>query len=287
VRASRWKILGTREPTALVDARLQLHHAAQVVSAVGITFLEATPDDSHPNLGWSEAAGALVGRLVSRERPFQAALGVARLELLLLDDRGATLGSLPLGGRTLADAHAWLARAIEAHGVPLPGSRLTPVPYDLPAHPTARGASFTGRPGEDFEELARWYGNAHAELEELAAREAGASDVRCWPHHFDIATLITLERGGDGAASRTIGVGLGPGDETYAQPYWYVSPWPLPDEEHDLPPLAGGHWESGAFDAAVLTGRELVDGGPPGGQRERLRAFLGSALAASRRRLGV
>ena len=47
-----WRPVGTISPDALVDARLQLHHAAQLVAAVGATLLPPRPDDGHPNLGW-------------------------------------------------------------------------------------------------------------------------------------------------------------------------------------------------------------------------------------------
>ena len=59
----------------------------------------------------------------------------------------------------------------------------------------------------------------------------------CWPHHFDIATLVKLEDG-QPANARSIGVGVSPGDEYYAQPYVYVSPWPRFDAGKlpDLPP---------------------------------------------------
>ena len=57
-----WKTLDAVAPIDLVDARLQLHHAAQIVASAGITFLEPQPDDSHPNLGWMDGLGALLGR---------------------------------------------------------------------------------------------------------------------------------------------------------------------------------------------------------------------------------
>ena len=57
-----WQTLGAVAPDGLVDARLQLHHAAQGVASAGVTFLEPEPDDSHPNLGWVDSCSALVGR---------------------------------------------------------------------------------------------------------------------------------------------------------------------------------------------------------------------------------
>ena len=47
-----WQTLGAVPVVDLVDAKLQLHWAAQIVSAFGNTLLETRPDDSQSNLGW-------------------------------------------------------------------------------------------------------------------------------------------------------------------------------------------------------------------------------------------
>jgi len=76
-------------------------------------------------------------------------------------------------------------------------------------------------------ELARWFGGAADVLEEFRAKLPG---LRAEPRAvlaapFDIATLSASRR----ALRRTralIGVGASPGDEYYAQPYFYINPWP-------------------------------------------------------------
>ncbi len=276
-----WQTLGAVAPTELVDARLQLHHAAQVVASVGVAFLEPRPDDSHPNLGWDERLGALVGHVIPGARAFQAALHPAELALSLLDGAGNPLHQLDLDGRSLDDASAWLAGAIERLGVVLPAAGLTRPPYDLPDHAIARGAPFTRKPEEAFEELARWYANAQSALADLAARSEGRPEVRCWPHHLDLALLEVVATSADGGAAKTIGVGLSPGDASYAEPYWYVSPWPYPERTALSELRAGGHWHTQGFTAAVSTGSALLEGGRHD-QPERVRGFLDAAVAACR-----
>jgi hypothetical protein len=289
--SSDWEPVGSVAPAALAEARLQLHHAVQVVSAVGATLLAPLPDDSHPNLGWEENHAALAGHSVPGEHPFRAALRLADAVLLLLDASSRVAAELALRGQTLDGATAWLGRAIEARGATLPRGGLRRPPYDLPDHPVAHGVPFPAAPAPAFAELAHWFGNAHRALAAVAARNEDAGAVRCWPHHFDIATLLTVERDAEGRASRTIGAGLSPGDESYGEPYFYVSPWPDPDPA-DLPPLsAGGHWHTQDFTAAILTRSELVAGAPAeprqaaSGQADRTRAFLDAAVEASRRAL--
>ena len=59
-----WRRLGSVDPRELSPARLEVHHAAQVVSAIGITHLPHQPDDSHTNLEWIPALETFGGNLV-------------------------------------------------------------------------------------------------------------------------------------------------------------------------------------------------------------------------------
>ena len=84
--------------------------------------------------------------------------------------------------------------------------------------------------------LARMYENAVG----ILARIPGASPVRLWPHHFDVAVLIG-----------SIGVGFLAGDDAIDEPYWYVYNSPMPAE---LAPLSAGEWFRGEWTGAVLKG---------------------------------
>lgn len=96
------------------------------------------------------------------------------------------------------------------------------------------------RASHDVRMLARMYASAARILERLRAKHAGASPVRLWPHHFDVAILIG-----------SIGVGFLAGDDAIDEPYWYVYNSPMPDP---LPPLATGEWHRGEWTGAVLKG---------------------------------
>ncbi len=279
-----WLELGSVAPPALIDARLQLHHAAQLVAAVGHRLLEPRPDDSTPNLGWSPALRALRGWDVPASNGIAAALVPSDLRLCLVSRDERISAQLDLSGQTLDAARGWLADALTDAGASLSAEGLELPGYELPAHPTSDGAAFDRAEPAAFEELARWLGNAALLLDQLAAGDPAASEVRCWPHHFDLATLVAVTRDDTGAATQTVGVGFSPGDENYAEPYWYVSPWPYPDPSA-LPPLgAGGRWHTEGYTAAILTASELVEGDD---HESRSRAFLRDAVAASRRSLGV
>ena len=98
--------------------------------------------------------------------------------------------------------------------------------------------------------LATMYGEAAAMLEWVRAKHAGATPVRCWPHHFDIALLINV------TPDHGLGIGFLGGDANIPEPYWYVYAHPSP--ENTLPPLSAGRWYAGAWMGAVLEGRNEV-----------------------------
>jgi hypothetical protein len=116
----------------------------------------------------------------------------------------------------------------------------------------------TSDPGE-LAMLARLYENAAKILERLRGRHAGASPVRLWPHHFDVAILIG-----------NLGVGFLAGDESIDEPYWYVYNSPMPIR---LPPLSRGEWFRGHWTGAVLKGDR---------DAATIEMFLDEAIAAVR-----
>jgi hypothetical protein len=187
----------------------------------------------------------LFGRAVpSPAGDFQAGLQIAHLAFWIGDRR------LILDGLRLADVMEWAEGEIRSRGLD-PAALRKPLHFSIPPHPVAEGGRFAwhGRESE-FSELAGHYVLASESLEDLRSRLNG-SEVRCWPHHFDIATLIDLGEG------RSVGAGMSPGDEGNSQPYFYVNVWPYPKPEK-LPPLPVGRWNTEGWTGAVLTGRDGV-----------------------------
>jgi len=274
----RWTTLGAVPPQTLAGGRVELHHAAQLVAAVGHSLLPARPDDSHTSMSWDDGRAAFVGEAIDAGRPFRAALQPASLTLHLLDvaGDGDPFATLNLSGRTSAEALGWLTTEAAKLGL----ERTAPVilivfPTPIPDHPIAHGAAF-GAGEAERGEAAAYFGNAAALLHDEFT-EGGASPVRIWPHHFDIARLLPVPGAGGDA---TVGVGLSPGDGAGDEPYWYVNRWPHPpaDRLHDLPPLPGGlgRWSTEGWVGAALPASSLLAAGPD--QRGTVLAFLRAAV---------
>jgi hypothetical protein len=246
----------TVPPSALVDPSLEMHWAAQVLASAGQTFVEPRADDSHRAMAWVPRQRALVGEPFAGSYPFRVGLRPENLTLLLLGRTDEALGSLPLAGVTLEEAYEWLALGLATYMGALP--TLERPEYDLPNHPVGAGARFSGGRESERSALAGLYGDAAALLAELISTRDDASPVRCWPHHFDIAALLTLAVDQTGSAGRTVGAGLAPMGGGYESWYWYVTPWPYPTADR-LPRLEGpGGWHTDGWTGAVLTGEELA-----------------------------
>ena len=281
-----WQRLGAMDPHRLIDVRLQLHWAAQAAAAVGKQLLEHQADYGEQSFQWIDGAGALAQGVVSAPRLFRAALRLADPALQLLDAEGHEIRGFPLDGRTLDEAWGWLEEEIPRL-LDLPLERPLERSQALEPHAVGDGGRFALTDREACAELAHWFGNAHRLLSGVVARHTGASAVRCWPHHFDLATLITLDPGHDAESARSIGIGLSPGDAGRTLPYLYVTPWPYP-EKPALPELeGGGTWNTEGWLGGVLEAEALLGAPHPEEQEDRVERFVKSAIAACRRLIGA
>jgi len=272
-----WPKLGTVAPGALVDARLEAHHALQLIVSLGISFLPPREDDSHTNLEWLPQHCALATPVIPGRPGFRGALRLADLTLMLLDSQDRQFAQLPLSGGTVASAFEWLNQQVERSGAGA-GKLTGQKHYTIPQHPVSKGAVFRVDTAS-FHELSSYYGGAALVLSRLASDSPNASSVRCWPHHFDLATLITLDANGKNE-TRTIAAGLSPGDGSYPEPYYYVTPHPY--LRASLPGLARGAWHMSGWTGAVLTGSDVVALKTGDAERAGVEEFLDSAIAACR-----
>jgi hypothetical protein len=265
----------------LTESRLQLHYAVQFIAAIGSALAEPKPDYSHTSLGWNSELKVFVGELIKGESVFQIALDPGSLTSLILDEESNRLAEFPLHGKTIAQGLNWhkdeiSKLGVDAHQVTL----LTYPPDDFPDHAVAHGTPFDASQEAARRELTDYYANTYLLLQEIVATTEGASPIHTWPHHFDMATLISLP-GRKNSEQMSISMGMSPGDKSYDEPYWYVSPWPYPDITK-LPELdADGFWHTQHWVGAVLKASQLSEDKTVDAQKEQVRLFLQSALNAA------
>jgi hypothetical protein len=275
---------GEVSPSGLTDFRLELHHAVQLLAAFGQTFVPSRDDDSHRSMTWNSALGGFTSEWGATTPQVRVALEPEGLRVSIRDENGEIAGQSLLGN-TLEEAYAWVEAALGAvfGAASGPGGAVTlgRPEYEMPSHPVATGAVFSADGTKAFRELGRWYASAATALHRLRSEESNASEIRCWPHHFDLATLILLDPEIGAEEGRSVGVGFSPGDGGLAQPYWYVNMYPRP-EDPELPSLpGGGYWNTDGWLGAVLTGESVVAAGDAVAQDERVASFLGAAVTAA------
>jgi len=270
-----WSMLRSPGPTTLAAARALAHRAAQWPTRAARANLEPAADDSHSALTWDPAKAALLSQPLKGN--IRVGLCVGVLELLFA--KGSNVEAFSLVTNTDAEVAEWFDGKLAQAGLkPATGTKL---PYDMPSAAFARAVD----EGPHLAALAGWFA-AGAELLEEQRRKhkrfkPGPS--RCWPHHFDIAMVVELEKA-KAESARAIGIGLSPGDEYYAQPYFYLSPYPKPGIENlpELPP--GGRWHTKEFFGAVATAVDLLALPDPGAGLDRI---LDLAFGECLKRLGV
>ena len=263
-----WRPLRGVDPARLAAAREQAHHAVQWLARAARAYSPPRPDDSHTNLGWDDQFGGFIAHPL----PDGTRLGlrIADLTLALLGPSDTTLqDTFALDGRHDADACTWLGARASARHLD-PKALDAALPYMLKAR--ANDAYAATALAEPLGELATWFSNANAALgairTDIAARGIAPPPVCCWPHHFDLDTLVTV------APGHTTGIGFEPGDDYYDEPYFYVSIYPAPDAM-TLPALpAIGHWHTKHFTAAIAPAHRIAATMMPGAE---VAAFLRAA----------
>jgi hypothetical protein len=267
--AADWSRLREPAPAKLVAARELAHYALYRVAQAAQANVPARPDDSHTALSWDEGLHALASQ------PFpggaKAGLSFAPLELIFVHDKKARL---PLSGVSAAAADEWLDLALAKAGFK-PASSVK-LPYEITAKPFNEKDH-----AQELATLGRWFAAAADALAEARGRYAAFKPgaALCWPHHFDLATLVSF----DATGAKSIGIGVSPGDHYYPQPYLYVSTYPAPKDPKPEP-LPCGHWHTQDFFGAVATADELLAQPDP---RAALLAAIDAAFQQGRRWLHV
>ena len=254
---------------ALLRARLPLHHAVQVVAAVGQSLAPRAPDDSQQSLSVAGLRNWLGAPVAGGK--FRAGIDPLDVEVRLCDVNGIPLAGIGLEGRTLRDGLAFLGDALARHGQ---RGKLEPPehPADFPHHPLADGGIFPEGGAQGRAELLRMFHGTQEILRRVvASRDA---PIRLWPHHFDVGCQL-------GLGKLTAWLGASPGDGADGVAYWYatMSPWPGPERMSPLE--GGGAWRREGLSGGSLPISDLA--GDAAGQGKQVEAFFRSALLAVER----
>ena len=283
--SSAWKPFLFPDPSEVSAARKQFHQAIQNVGSIGRSFLEEKPGDVNANLEWDESLNRLAGRWIEGDLTFRSSFSLSEFSVLLVDEAYHTVSSFYLQGKKQKDVMVWLEEQIDLSGCDISELSLK-LPYQIPEYPTAKGEPFGIENPLAGVELDAWFHNSNLVLQEITRDLQNASEVRCWPHHFDIASLVTVLDSGDPETSKSINLGMSPGDGSYNEPYFYISPWPYPVA--DLPDISnsGGHWHEENWIGAILKSSDISHIFDQEGQQQAVFHFFQSVYPVVRNLIG-
>ncbi len=271
-------------PDCLLQARVMVHNAVQIAALAALANLKPKPDYSHTSLDWDAGARVFQTKPISG-LDGQIRIGVSLTPLTMrVTNDDHVVDTLNLDTIVVADCLTWLDALLETSGLqPVSGVRH---PFKLPADVSGISQFDTASLDRALKTLESWFALADRQLQKFAALHAditpGPSAVTCWPHHFDMATYVSLDTSG-GHDAPGIGIGMSPGDKAYAEPYFYVNPWPHLDAASLPQPPVHGHWHTAGFVGAIATASALLsvddmDGG--------LQQFIEQAFQIGRELLG-
>ncbi|MEM8894821.1 MAG: hypothetical protein AAGC88_09600 [Bacteroidota bacterium] len=272
-----WQTLTLTDFKKLEDAKNQFHLGVQNVAAVGRKFLEQDKSDSKATLVWIPEYQRLAGQWIDGNIKFRSSIGFTDFAVHLVDEHVNSISSFELNEMSHPKVMVWLEEQIAHFGLDTSQLVLN-LPYDLPESLNSVGKPFSIEDTELAKELGKYFHNGHLIANEV--KEAYKStDVKCWPHHFDISTQITVNNTGNPETSSYVNVGLSPGDEEFDEPYFFAAPWPYPPT-NELTTLAHGKWVDEHWVGAIFPATELVE---KEDQYKSVRRFMSETFAVLRK----
>ena len=271
-KAIHWQQLSPVNESRLLAARGQLHQAVQLLTAVGISFVDQQADDSHTALQWDPQTNIFLSQAFGSDHNFQVGLKPQDLSCQVIHNHELLL-SLKLNGTTLKQVASDLQFFLEDHGLPKNVFTMAKH-FELPDYPDRWLSPFDTSDQPAFDLLASAFANAYPLIDKIAQNDSRAGNQLTWPHHFDMAILLTLDKG------RSIGVGMSPGDASYTAPYYYVNVWPYPAEDQiNNQPLTFGKWHTEGWTGMVLPLDHIVQEHEPAAQKSMVETFLSEAMS--------
>lgn len=285
---AEWQTLCLANPSTLTNTIQYLHHGSLFMAMTANSLLPKADGDKHTSMRWVPKLGGLVGYTLPLHFPVRLALIYESFEMAFLDKQLNVLTSLKLQGQNKHTISRWIKETIIDFGGRTEELRAI-THFQLPHHPTDRGAPFQKTSTVELQEAARYRHDAHEILSEVADRFAEVSSVCTWPHHFDTGFLVTVDADKEGKPSKTVGAGYAVPDDKIREPYYYVNHWTAEGglSYKNLPDLPdGSYWHQKGWKGAVLPASEIVAQREGSAQYEKVWRFLRAGLNETVRLLG-
>ncbi len=255
-----WTPLGQVPLEEVREARKQAHNAVQWLARYARCFLLAVPDDSHTALLWNPFHGSLnTAPIEVRNNQVIFSFDFFTLAIQAKTSLGSILFEIPINGLTNPEVEKKFREILSKFGFPLSLFE-TELPYSLGPWEMADEERYEIRHfRKGAVELSKYFTNAQNLIRAVGQKRRQTFECFCWPHHFDLATFIVVEENDDPEKAKSVGFGLSPGDETYEDPYFYITPWPYPEDPEKTKLPAPVFWHTKGFVAGIVTADGIKD----------------------------
>ncbi|MFT5618895.1 MAG: hypothetical protein ACI85I_002130 [Arenicella sp.] len=193
----------------------QLHLAAQYLAVAGINFVDKKADDSHTNLGWDSENLRLTSRFLANTG-FQVGLNYTDFSLEWLKV-GEVQDSLPLHESSHNAVVDWVSKKIATAGIE--GSYNYSLHYDIPYNSLGNDFRYELVSKSEMHRLAGLLSVAQNQFQIFLQNEKLDSEIRVWPHHFDLGIYTEA----DSSKNLFVGAGLAVPDSLVDDLYYYIS----------------------------------------------------------------
>lgn len=225
-----------------------VHKASQWLAKAGKFLLKQQPDDSNTNLGWDESKNQIIGRRLNDYKKMRMHLDLNDFSLNVFNEEEELSGKFALNGKSDVQVKAWLQEIGSDFGIKKKVWEKD-LHYDLPYGDGETIYQLSVEEGQLFAEM---LSAAKGIISSQVERVGDASEIRIWPHHFDIAALVAQHFENETLIA-SVGVGLAVPDGMIDDLYIYISPWKKSGlKVINLPELPGpARWISDGWLGAV------------------------------------
>lgn len=218
--AVTWQPISNVDVKTLAEARRQAHNTAQWLVRLAQTYMMPLIEHRHTLLRWDPKRRALVTQEFLPSLALE--LRLADLTLQFREHDRPSPHTLDVDDRTPAEVEAWVL--VELLHRRLDRDRFSKdLPYDFANLMTGDAVPYTTEMlGDGLRELAAWFDNGASLLAGTAEdtlRLGRPGTVWCWPQVFHLGALVAAA----GPPTRILRIGMSPGDEVNAEPYFYVT----------------------------------------------------------------
>lgn len=196
-----------------------IHQAVQFLAITSKSILPPRYDDSHTSFIWDYQDKCFASEWLNVNHTFRLEIDPVSLSLRLNPYKKQSTDTVQLVGKTKKEVYAQLQKILLKWGITMQHFT-NEMHYDLPEHKVNKGGKYQTHSIDLHNEVVKHYSNAYLLLSLLKGKNPLTGDIRCWPHHFDIAADFPLITQIDNLSMK-FSLGFSPANPDFPEPHFY------------------------------------------------------------------